>query len=194
MSCRSDFIVIIITLIVINGQPPQDSKFCFQGITRKPADCCPLPPLIQKDIVDECREKHPTKFAPGSKRTEGSCIAECVLRKINAFDAGSNTLDKEKIGKAILETAGNDEDFMPMLNKIVDICILSVSQNPIFLTHPNSSVPGRAGCSFVPQALINCIKTEMFTNCPSSRWFDASECGQLKQKLLAGCSFASVIG
>ncbi|XP_058836548.1 general odorant-binding protein 67-like [Topomyia yanbarensis] len=177
------------------GQPPPDSKSCFEGATRKAPDCCPLPPLIEKNIVDDCREKYiDLKIVPGAKRREGSCIAQCVFHDIKAFNASSNTLDKEAVEKVILQTAGSNEDIGSMLSKIISDCHGRVTKNPVFLIQPISTVPGRAGCSFLPQALINCIKTELFTNCPSSLWFGGPECDKLKQKLSVGCSFSSIVG
>ncbi|XP_053687340.1 general odorant-binding protein 67-like [Sabethes cyaneus] len=174
-------------------QPAPDNPTCAEGNTKIAKDCCRLPSLVDQTIINRCATENPTIApAPSVRRTEGCCIAQCVLITLNAFN--NNTIDRTTLKNVLWKAAGLDRNFGPLLNNTIDECFTVIQNNPAFTATPVPSVPGRSGCSFLPEGFFNCVKSSLFQHCPAAVWNDNAECRQLKQKLSTGCSFSSLMG
>ncbi|XP_055535891.1 uncharacterized protein LOC129724764 [Wyeomyia smithii] len=176
----------------IISQPAPDNPICMKGITKTEKDCCRLPSLVDQSIDNRCALENPTMISPSAKKTEGCCIAQCVLTTLNALE--NDTVDRAALKKSFLVADGIDRNFSPLFNNTIDDCSNVINNNSVFKATPVSSVLGRPGCSFIPEGFFDCVKSSLFQRCPVAVWDDISECKQLKQKLSAGCSFASLTG
>ncbi|KAL1375766.1 hypothetical protein pipiens_017303 [Culex pipiens pipiens] len=128
----------------------------------------------------------------GDKKTEteGCCVAQCLLTSVNAFT--NNAIDKDAVKQALKTTVGADPNFAPLVDGIVEQCHNSVSSNAALKATPVPATPGRAGCSFLPEAFVNCVGSTFVQKCPTAAWTNNDDCNQLKQKLASGCSLASL--
>ncbi|XP_058836815.1 general odorant-binding protein 67-like [Topomyia yanbarensis] len=175
-------------------QPQADSASCMHGNSKTIKDCCQFPSFVDQSIMNRCATENPTIApAPGVKKTEGCCIAQCLMTTLNTFK--NNTIDKTALKRALsTSNIGSDRNFGPLINSTVDECVNIVSTNPAFKATPVSSTPGRAACSFMPEGFFNCFKSTLFQRCPAAVWTDSTDCKQLKQKSISGCSFVALMG
>ncbi|XP_021695489.1 general odorant-binding protein 67 [Aedes aegypti] len=190
------FIIGLMLASSVLGQPPAENKTCYQGNQKTAAECCPLPRMMEKSIADMCNSKYKAlspRVPPGVRKTEGSCVTQCIFTTIGGYNEKNNTLNIEAIRKAILTTTANAKAFLPLLNSSIDHCYPIISKDPQFLATPVSPIPEREGCSFLPPALMNCIKIDLFQNCPQKKWNNATECQRLNEKITTGCSFSSIV-
>ncbi|XP_058457560.1 general odorant-binding protein 67-like [Malaya genurostris] len=183
-----------VLLGTVLSQPPPDNASCMQGNSNTIRDCCQIPLFVDQSIMNRCATENPTIApAPGVKKTEGCCIAQCILTTLNIFKNG--TIDKTAIKRALsMSIIGADRNFGSLINNTVDDCYNLISTSPAFKAAPVSSTPGRPACSFLPEGFFNCFKSTLFQKCPAVVWIDSADCKQLKQKSISGCSFLSLMG
>ncbi|XP_065075898.1 general odorant-binding protein 67-like [Ochlerotatus camptorhynchus] len=182
----------LITALVYLGTA--DLSSC-RNHTARARDCCKIPGIIKQPIVDACDDKFPhtppqSEPQRGGKKLEGSCVVQCMFESIGAFK--NNSLDMEDTRRHILETAGMDRDFGPLLNDTIDLCYKNVTETPAFSVKPISFEDGRPGCSFIPQEMNDCVKTLLFYYCPPANWNQSNDCDDLKEKVDMGCSYSSL--
>ncbi|EAT36423.1 AAEL011487-PA [Aedes aegypti] len=187
---------LIVTLLGIGtvvAQPRPDDPSCMEGNQRKAHDCCRMPMLVEQSVMNRCMTENPmTPPVPGVQRTEGCCIAHCVLTTLNAFR--DNLIDAAAAKRALTQSMGANSSFVSLVSGVVDECVNLVHGNAAYKVAPVASTPGRPGCSFMPEGFVNCIKGRFFQQCPTAEWTRDAACDQLKQKLTAGCSFGSLMG
>ncbi|XP_019541971.2 general odorant-binding protein 67 [Aedes albopictus] len=186
--------ICILIVSTIYSQPPPDDKACFQGNKVDANGCCELPRFVAREINTKCDEKYKPlspRLPPGIQPYEGSCVIECLFNTTGMFKDGK--LLQDKIQQQLKKTIGADKNFAPLLNGVVADCYRYVMDNPANSFKPLPMTPGRPGCSFIPQAYMNCIKSELFENCPKANWTAADGCDLLKQKLNVGCSYYSIM-
>ncbi|XP_065075899.1 general odorant-binding protein 67-like [Ochlerotatus camptorhynchus] len=178
----------------INSQPPPDDVACFQGNKVNANDCCLLPRFVDREINTKCDvEFKPLspRLPPGIQAYEGSCVIECLFSTTGMFVDGK--LIPDQVKQVLAKNIGVDKNFGPLLNGTVEECHSYVMSNPAYSVKPVPVTPGRAGCSFIPQAYMNCVKQKLFEQCPKGIWTAADGCEQLKQKMTMGCSYYSIM-
>ncbi|XP_039448451.1 general odorant-binding protein 67-like isoform X1 [Culex pipiens pallens] len=191
------FITALLTTVtmfmVVLAQPEPDNPTCSQGNKKTVNDCCKMPSIGEQAVLNRCMAENPkpkTPPTPGTKKTEGCCVAQCLLTSVNAFT--NNAIDKNAVKQALKTTIGADPNFAPLVDGIVEQCHSSVSSNAALKATPVPATPGRAGCSFLPEAFVNCVGSTFVQKCPTAAWTNNNDCNQLKQKLASGCSLASL--
>ncbi|XP_019538852.2 general odorant-binding protein 67 [Aedes albopictus] len=147
-------------------------------------NCCRLPGIINQSIVDECDDKFPhlPPAKPGAKKTEGSCVVECMYKAIGAFQ--NSKLDLDITVQHVLQTVEKYPNFQPLVNETVSWCFRNATENP--------TLQQTTGCSFVTQEMNDCVKKMLFISCPPANWTSKPECDVLKGKMAEGCTYSSL--
>ncbi|XP_058066270.1 general odorant-binding protein 67-like [Anopheles bellator] len=179
---------------IASSQPPAPDASCFQPNRAVTVDdCCRMPRSVDPAVMEKCGRLRPGQMpAPGTPRTEGCCVVQCVLTELGGF--ANNTLNTDAIKRSMSGTLGSDTNLAPLLGGTVDTCARQIQSDPAYNVAPVSASPDRAGCSFVPQGFLNCVYSSLFKNCPKSLWTESSDCQTLKQQLESGCPFFALRG
>ncbi|XP_052861193.1 general odorant-binding protein 67-like [Anopheles cruzii] len=181
-------------LAIASCQPPAPDASCFQPNRAVTVDdCCRMPRSVDPAVMEKCGRLRPAQMpAPGTARTEGCCVVQCVLTELGGF--ANNALNTDAIKRSLTSTLGSDTNLAPLIGATVDTCARQIQSDPAYNVAPVSASPDRAGCSFVPQGFLNCVYSSLFKNCPKSLWTENSDCQALKQKLDSGCPFFALRG
>ncbi|KFB40316.1 AGAP012659-PA-like protein [Anopheles sinensis] len=187
----SPYVVILVaaSLGLVAGHPGGHEK-CFANLTVTVDECCQIPMLAEKSIIESCRKQLPFKreHGKGAKGhgSHGSCIASCILTAMGGFK--NEKLDVAGFKKSVEKVSKANPAFTKLIGQAIDECSASGQVDPAFTREPKSD-DKTPSCSVAPKIFINCVYSSLFEKCPSSAWTAKTECTALKDKLKSGCPY-----
>ncbi|XP_052898034.1 general odorant-binding protein 67 [Anopheles moucheti] len=178
--------LLVVSVEQTMGHLRHDPLGCHNGTQITVDECCAIPALADKSIVEKCKSEHP--FRPPKKNTKehgphpGACIAECILKGMSAFKG--KQIDAAGFKKAIQPAVKANPNFAKLLEDAVKTCEQRVNVDTEF-----SVSPDKASCNPVGKLFINCVYGTLFEQCPTGVWQQKDECTLLKDKIKKGCPY-----
>uniref|UniRef100_A0A182MAB9 OBP47-like domain-containing protein n=1 Tax=Anopheles culicifacies TaxID=139723 RepID=A0A182MAB9_9DIPT len=179
-------IVLVVTLEQVSGHLRNDPLGCRNGTKATVDECCAIPVLADKAIIEKCKSEHPFKppgkDAKGKESHPGGCIAECILKGMGAMK--NDLVDVEGFNKAIQPVVKANPDFAKLIPDAVKVCQERANMDAGFSKGPDSTASKSAAKMFV-----NCVYGQLFEKCPTKAWTKKEECTLLKDKIQKGCPY-----
>jgi hypothetical protein len=158
----ASLVLVCCFVVVVRSQLPAPDSTCFKKIPTPPSQCCKIPKATDNAIADKCLQQNPVlPPIPGSKRTEGICYFECYLKELGVFV--NNAIDSNAASKLIDQTLAAKPEWQPIVKSSMDKCLSAVKNNATLAVKPVSALPGKQGCSFIPEAFMDCLEINAFT-------------------------------
>lgn len=86
---------------------------------KNPAECCPMPKMIDESIIAKCDQEFPTSMPPSpAGKMNGCCFSECILNSTNILV--NSAVDKAAAIKIL--TANADATWVPIITAAIDKC------------------------------------------------------------------------
>ncbi|XP_053665371.1 general odorant-binding protein 67-like [Anopheles marshallii] len=178
--------VLVVTVEQAMGLLRHDPLGCHNGTKITVDECCAIPALADKTIVEKCKSEHsfkpPKKDAKERGPHPGACIAECILKGMGAFK--DKQIDGAGFRKAIQPVVKANANFAKSIEDAVKACEQRTNMDTDFSVSTDS-----ATCSPVGKLFVNCVYGTLFEQCPTSVWQKKDECTLLKDKIKKGCPY-----
>ncbi|XP_055611517.1 general odorant-binding protein 67-like [Uranotaenia lowii] len=182
------FILIAFLVSSTVAHTPKLDPSCSQlSTTKRARDCCSIPVIIKKSLIDTCATQIESKGLNSTNPEYVQCIADCCARELKLYSNNNKnstivSLNKAAVKSFMVETVGADPNFAPMLDELFDDCYNQLRRVP--LNHQRT-----ASCNYRPQFMKNCIERGLFKDCPSASSINGTGCDELNEKLFKGCPF-----
>uniref|UniRef100_A0A4Y0BQH9 OBP47-like domain-containing protein n=1 Tax=Anopheles funestus TaxID=62324 RepID=A0A4Y0BQH9_ANOFN len=176
---------LVVTVEQAMGHLRQDPLGCQNGTKATVDECCPIPVLADKAIMEKCKSEHPFKLPKKDSKEHGThpgmCIAECILKGMGALKNGQ--IDAAGFKKAIEPVVKANPTFAQVIEEAVTTCEQRTNMDTGFSMNPNNA------CKPDARFFVNCVYGTLFEQCPPTVWTKKDECTQLKDKIKKGCPY-----
>ncbi|XP_040157305.1 general odorant-binding protein 67 [Anopheles arabiensis] len=187
LACAFGVIFVVATLELVLAHPGKDVLGCHNGTSITVDECCAIPMLANKTVIEKCKAAHPFKPPQntddkGPRGHPGECIAECIMKGMGALK--NEKVDGPAFRKAIEPVVKANPAFAKLLDDTVKKCHESINVDSEFTRYVTKPV-----CKPDAKAFINCVYGTLFEQCPTNVWTQKDGCTQLKDKIKKGCAY-----
>ncbi|KAL1375703.1 hypothetical protein pipiens_017344 [Culex pipiens pipiens] len=175
----------LVSYISAHSAKPDPTCFMLKT-TKRSDDCCPTPDVVDEAVVEKCiAQLVKSANTTGNAEEIYKCITDCTAKELGLVK--NNAVDKDAFKQLLVKTLGKEADFKPVVEKAFEDCHQKMSKIP------EHELLKPATCGFAPYYLMNCVESEIFKNCPASKWTDSADCSELKGKINNGCPFMAIV-
>ncbi|XP_035907600.1 general odorant-binding protein 67-like [Anopheles stephensi] len=178
--------LLVVTVEQTMGHPRNDPLGCHNGTKATVDECCSIPVLADKAIIEKCKSEHPFKVPKKDSDKHGhhpgSCIAECVMKGMSALKDGE--IDTAAFKKAVAPVVKANPAYAKLIDDAIKTCAERANMDTGFTMTRNSK-----DCKPEPKHFINCVYGTLFEQCPTNFWTQKDECTALKDKIKKGCPY-----
>uniref|UniRef100_A0A182SJT9 OBP47-like domain-containing protein n=1 Tax=Anopheles maculatus TaxID=74869 RepID=A0A182SJT9_9DIPT len=174
------------TMEQVMGHPRNDLLGCHNGTKATVDECCNIPILADKAVIEKCKSEHPfkpPKTTSGERGPHpGACIADCIMKGMSAMKDG--VVDAAAFKKAVAPVIKANPTFAKLIEDAVKTCADRANMDSGF-----TMTKGNNDCKPEAKHFINCVYGTLFEKCPTNLWTKKEECTLLKDKIQKGCPY-----
>lgn len=153
---------------------------------KNPFECCEVPMIVEKTLIDNCVEKHgkpsppsaggPPPGSPASGAPGGVCLMECVFNSTKAVTNGN--IDVAALKSFMKGRYNGANEWAPIMEKAVDECVAEAAQKSGSM---GPAPQGPENCDPKYGFILQCVGQKSFNNCPGAIYKASPECDELKK-------------
>ncbi|XP_050075681.1 general odorant-binding protein 67-like [Anopheles maculipalpis] len=179
-------ILLLVTTEQVMGHPGNDSLGCHNGTKATVDECCDIPILADKPIMEKCKSEHPFKMPKKGSGEQGhnpgACIADCIMKGMGALK--DRKIEAASFMKAVAPVVKANPAFAKLIEGAVQTCADRANMDSGF-----TLVKDKNECNPDAKHFINCVYGTLFEKCPTNLWTKKDECTLLKDKIKKGCPY-----
>uniref|UniRef100_A0A182K056 OBP47-like domain-containing protein n=1 Tax=Anopheles christyi TaxID=43041 RepID=A0A182K056_9DIPT len=150
---------IFLAVQVVVAHRGKDTLGCHNGTSVTVDECCAIPMLADKSVLEKCKSenpfKPPQKDEKGQRAHPGECIAACVLKSMGALK--NDQIDQAAFRKAVEPVVKANPAFGKLIDETIKKCHENVTFDSAFTRQPVKPI-----CEPVAKEFINCVYGTLF--------------------------------